>query len=166
MISTLSQLVKINTYKVFYYRTPKKQSFLAAILTTFSVHHKSACSLYSLYLLNNNSDFIVSTAERRKCLGPALWRSWTTAWLDQREQITVISLWTSWACGPSSHCSWKPPKRWRKLELRRRSMKVSQQQQTPCLCDGCNHSVLTWFSNGTCRAKQWKQWCDIRQFSN
>lgn len=69
--------------------------------------------------------FPVFAAEKRKCPGPALWRSWTMGWLDQREQITAISLWTSWACGPSFLFSWKPPRRWRKLVLQRKNMKVS-----------------------------------------
>lgn len=72
--------------------------------------------------------FPVSAAERRKCPEPALWRSWTMGWSAQREQITAISLWTSWACGPSFLFSWKPPRRWRKLVLQRKNMKVSHSE--------------------------------------
>lgn len=73
------------------------------------------------------TDFVfdVSSAEKRSCLEPVLWRSWTMLWLVQREQITAISLWMFWAYGPSSHFLWKPQRRWRKLVLQRKSMKVS-----------------------------------------
>lgn len=116
-----------------YYRFMQNTKDFWQLYNWWTCVYRALCWKYacSLYLLNQHlihptqASFPVSAAEKRKCLAPVPWRSWTMAWLDQREQITAISLWTSWACEPSSHFSWKPPRRWRKLVLQRRSMKVS-----------------------------------------
>lgn len=72
-----------------------------------------------LYLLT----FVVT--ERKKYPAPVLWRSWTMQWSGQREQTTVISLWISWVYELSFRSLWKLPKRWKRLGLQRRNMKVS-----------------------------------------
>ncbi len=134
---------------------------------------KCACSLYLLkqHLVSVTSAlFLLSSAEKRKCLEPVLWRSWTMGWLDPREQITAISLWTSWACEPSFHFSWKPPRRWRKQVLQRRSMKVSHKLEQgnskqsfftkSAISYRTCHPVLICYSLVTFWAKQGKPWWD------